>query len=106
MNHADSCNSQEAPSLNSSKAFFFVVTCASCHGEAGAGNGPAAGALADQSHRGLNYSHYVRAASGVVAIAGFPPLDRGTEILPASAGTQSCRARQGARTGKELIVKW
>lgn len=36
---------QEAASLDLGKALF-VATCGSCHGDAGAGNGPAAGALA------------------------------------------------------------
>ena len=36
---------QETASLELGKALF-VATCASCHGETGAGNGPAAGALA------------------------------------------------------------
>jgi hypothetical protein len=41
----------------------------------------------DQSYCGLNYSHYACVTFGVVAMAGFPPFDRGTEILDASAGT-------------------
>jgi hypothetical protein len=41
----------------------------------------------DQSYCDLNFSHYVHAAAGVVAMAGVPRLDRGTEILHASAGT-------------------
>jgi mono/diheme cytochrome c family protein len=36
---------QDAASLGLGKALF-AATCASCHGESGAGNGPAAGALA------------------------------------------------------------
>jgi len=38
-------STQEAASLGLGKALF-AATCASCHGESGAGNGPAAGALA------------------------------------------------------------
>jgi mono/diheme cytochrome c family protein len=38
-------STQEAESLNVGK-FLFAANCASCHGDAGEGNGPAAGALA------------------------------------------------------------
>ena len=41
----------------------------------------------DQSNCDLNFGHYVRPASGVVAMAGVPWVDRGTEIFHASAGT-------------------
>ena len=38
-------STQDAATLNLGKAFF-GATCASCHGDTGAGNGPAAGSLA------------------------------------------------------------
>jgi hypothetical protein len=41
----------------------------------------------DQFNCDLNFSHYAHPASGVVAMAGVPRLDRSTEILHASAGT-------------------
>src|ERR1700739_1320427 len=41
----------------------------------------------DQTNCDRNLSHYVRPASGMVAMAGVPRLDRGTEIFHAPAGT-------------------
>jgi mono/diheme cytochrome c family protein len=38
-------STQEATNLNEGKSLF-AANCASCHGDTGAGNGPAAGALA------------------------------------------------------------